>query len=162
MKKLTLNRLGLEVLLDEVDYEYLQEFKWYPKIYATGHVYAYKSAWYFRGFTHHFYMHKIITDTIHSGFDFHVDHINGNTLDNRRENLRVCSASQNIMNSRTRSNNKSGVRGVSFSAHHNGWMGQITRKDVGHIIQHFDTFEEAVEWRRAKELELFGKFRREA
>ena len=43
-----------------------------------------------------------------------VDHINRNTLDNRRENLRLVSRSINATNARPRTESKSGVRGVYF------------------------------------------------
>ena len=41
-----------------------------------------------------------------------VDHINGDTLDNRKENLRICTKSQNSMNKRLRSDSQSGYKGV--------------------------------------------------
>ena len=44
----------------------------------------------------------------------HIDHINHNGLDNRRRNLRPCTCSQNLMNSKTQDRNSSGVRGVSY------------------------------------------------
>lgn len=42
-----------------------------------------------------------------------VDHINGNGLDNRRANLRVCTRSQNLWNQRRRAKNTSGFKGVN-------------------------------------------------
>ncbi len=42
----------------------------------------------------------------------HVDHINGNGLDNRKENLRVCTPSQNSMNKKLRSDSTTGYKGV--------------------------------------------------
>ena len=41
-----------------------------------------------------------------------VDHINGDALDNRKENLRVCSYSQNSCNKKIRSDSRSGYKGV--------------------------------------------------
>lgn len=43
-----------------------------------------------------------------------VDHISGDTLDNRRLNLRVCIPEENIRNRKLNSNNKTGFKGVSY------------------------------------------------
>lgn len=51
-----------------------------------------------------------------------VDHVNGNTLDNRRFNLRVCTQSQNIMNSKKRTDNTSGFKGVSWKKSKKLWQ----------------------------------------
>ena len=57
-------------------------------------------------------MHRLITNAP-KGLD--VDHKNGDTLDNRKENLRLASRSQNEWNRKKQSNNTSGYKGVIFS-----------------------------------------------
>lgn len=54
-----------------------------------------------------------------------VDHINGNTLDNRRENLRACEHWQNGCNQARNSRNRSGFRGVCWHSYNRIWVAQI-------------------------------------
>jgi hypothetical protein len=54
-----------------------------------------------------------------------VDHINGNKLDNRRANLRICDRSENNWNVPIRSDNTSGLKGVQWHAKSQKWMAQI-------------------------------------
>jgi len=53
------------------------------------------------------------------------DHVNRNTLDNRRVNLRRASPSENGSNRSQRSDNKSGFKGVSWSSERQKWVAQI-------------------------------------
>ena len=55
-----------------------------------------------------------------------VDHINGNTLDNRKCNLRVCTNAQNVWNTGIMKTNKSGYKGVYWSKEKKKWHSQIT------------------------------------
>lgn len=57
-----------------------------------------------------------------------VDHINGNTLDNRRINLRLCTQAENAHNSKRSKANKSGFKGVSWNKNLGYWQAKICVK----------------------------------
>lgn len=61
-------------------------------------------------------MHRYLLG-MEAGDSRQVDHINGDRLDNRRENLRICSKDENSRNRRVHSNNRLGVKGVSPHGH---------------------------------------------
>jgi hypothetical protein len=99
--KLTLTN-GQTVLIDAEDYEKLNQHIWYLKsgrYAATGD----------RGILMH---RMILGDQVKPFPREHIDHINGNGLDNRRSNLRIATPAQNQYNSRRRKDNTSGYKGV--------------------------------------------------
>lgn len=83
-------------------------------------------------------MHRIIVG-VEGDKDSLIDHINGNMLDNRRENLRVATKGENAVNvRRNRADNKTGYRGVVCNSKERGywfarftWQG-VTRYSCGH------------------------------
>ena len=87
-----------------------------------------------------------------------VDHINGNGLDNRKANLRLCTRAQNQMNSIKRTGKSSIFKGVSW--HKNAWKWRanikINQKDIH--IGYFDTELEAAEAYDIEAIRLFGSF----
>ena len=86
-------------------------------------------------------LHRFLTDCPQGMV---VDHINGNTLDNRRENLRVCTQKENVRNQhKLAKNNKSGYRYIHWHKRDKKWIVQIYHKEV------FRTFvlEEAIKYR---------------
>lgn len=92
----------------------------------------------------------------------YVDHINGIRDDNRVENLRWASYSQNGMNSTMSKNNKAGIKGIwKDTRYKKPWTAQIHKDRKTICIGHFDTMEEAIEARQIKAIELFGVFCRE-
>lgn len=87
-----------------------------------------------------------------------IDHINRNPSDNRIENLRICNASQNAANSRIRSNNTSGIRGVHWRPAHKKWVANIM---VGGRYLYLGCFENKEDAAKAFQLaapEFFGEF----
>lgn len=73
----------------------------------------------------------------------HIDHINGDKLDNRKENLRVCSASDNAKNRGKQRNNSSGYKGVIFDKARSKWRAEICFNGNRKYLGRFDSVEEA-------------------
>lgn len=92
--------------------------------------------------------------------DAFCDHINGDRLDNRRENLRVVSREQNSMNKGVYSNNTSGHKGVSFNTGTKKWQAYICKDGINKYLGGFDNIEDAIKTRDCAELEMFGEYRR--
>lgn len=86
-----------------------------------------------------------------------VDHINGNSLDCRKENLRVCSQADNARNRGIGSNNKSGYKGV-FLAQGKYWAASIVKDRKKIHIGYYKTPELAALAYNKKATELYGEF----
>ena len=90
----------------------------------------------------------------------HVDHINGDTLDNRRCNLRVCTHAQNQWN-RKRAPGRSRLKGATYSSAGSGgrhWMARCEKHGKGHFRGWFATALEAALAYDAAAVELFGEY----
>lgn len=133
---------GSLALVDDCDRHLVVEVKWSRssrKGYAAGRVGGQRV-----------YLHRYI---LQAPKGLQVDHINGDVLDNRRSNLRLCTAGQNQWNVPGRS--ASGRKGVTKAR--NQWRAEIMVNRV-RWIRFFRTFEEAVAQREAWERELHGEF----
>lgn len=93
--------------------------------------------------------------------EFVVDHINGNRLDNRLQNLRICSAKENSRNSGLAKNNRTGVTGVSLNPK-GKYRARIMvdRKEIALGV--FDSLDEAKKARSEAERFYFGEYARKA
>lgn len=71
--------------------------------------------------------HRIIWEMLHGPIPdgMLIDHINMNSADNRAENMRLATKSQNAMNKRKSSSNKSGLKGVCRDGSDRYWVAQI-------------------------------------
>lgn len=85
-----------------------------------------------------------------------VDHIDRDTLNNRRGNLRQCTAAQNIANGGKRRHNSSGYRGVVW--YKGKWVAQIGHRRKLLYLGRFSTPEEAAIAYDAAARQLYGEF----
>ena len=102
-------------------------------------------------------MHRIIWimlfDNIPNGF--YIDHINGNKIDNRLENLRLATNSQNQQNRPAPKNSSSGYRGVTWHKQMQQWMARIGHHGQRTTIGFFNTAEDAYEAYKKEAVKLF-------
>lgn len=87
-----------------------------------------------------------------------VDHKNGNTLDNRRSNLRICSQRDNVRSGRGKSG-QSGFRGVVWNAQRKKWMSRIhDGSGTSTYLGLFSSKKEAAQAYNIAAKKLFGEF----
>lgn len=101
---------GKKVLFDEEDFHHFVNKEWH--ICNTGYLRR-----------SHIYFHRLVVGAKKCEV---VDHINGNPLDNRKANLRICTQQQNIRNrNKLRSGKTSRFKGVSWDKTREKWMVRI-------------------------------------
>ncbi len=138
-----------ECFVDAIKYDLLCNMFWFKN--NSGYVTSYSGG-------RQVFIHRIITDCPKDKF---VDHIDGNPMNNRLENLRICDKQQNCRH-RTilQSNNSSGYQGVVWHKIQCKWNARINitpkcRKSLGY----FDSIEDAIEVRKQAEEKYFGEFK---
>lgn len=94
------------------------------------------------------YAHRLIWILEHGDIPMQIDHINGNGLDNRLQNLRSVSPAENARNSRIRSDNKTGVLGVFWHDARQKYRAEIRVNGVNKHLGHYATLEEAKKARK--------------
>lgn len=103
-------------------------------------------------------MHRLVLDCL----DVYnvIDHIHGKETrnDNRKENLRIATWSQNNMNKGVQTNNKSSVTGVCWHKGINRWESYISVNKKRIHLGAFTNFEDAVKVRKEAEEKYFGEF----
>lgn len=151
---------GLYALVDEADFNWLNQWKW--SVSGDGR-YAVRRVSDGTGKRRTIYMHRLLAGTDGGPSSVYVDHINHNTLDNRRGNLRTCTSSQNLGNSNPR-RGSSKYKGVSFmrggGPRKKRWVAIITKDGKGRNLGYFHTEEEAAGRYDEAAAELFGEFAR--
>ena len=95
------------VLVDDDDFKELSKYKWYyhpTRHYQSAYINSQRVS-----------LHRyIMTINNYNIENLSIDHINGNVLDNRKDNLRICKHFENTKNRKLQKNNKSGYKGVEI------------------------------------------------
>ena len=89
-----------------------------------------------------------------------IDHISGDTLDNRRANLRMVTHIQNMHNEKMFSNNTSGAKGVTWHKAAHKYMAVIRCEHKTHYLGIFKNIEDAIQAREEAERKYFGEYAR--
>ena len=150
MKEIKITQGKVTVVSDE-DFEMLSKCKWHA-VFTKGH-------WYVKSVVdgQQVYLHRFLMKPKSS--KILVDHINGNGLDNRRENLRFATKQENLRNRGIQKNTTSGFRGVSLHKQTGKFTAQYKISGKKYHIGIYKTAKEASEAYETKE--LFGKFYKE-
>lgn len=113
---------GQVALVDDEDYDLVSQYSWYASFnpsmngyYAVAHISA-------SGSRKICGMHRLLMNAPSS---LCVDHINHNTLDNTRNNLRLCTKGQNQANQKLHGNNTSGYKGVNWHSKARIWCANL-------------------------------------
>ena len=101
------------------------------------------------------FMHRLILD-VKKGYI--VDHKNHNTLDNRKENLRICTQYENMANQKPSSRNTSGHKGVYWNKDKNKWNVKIGYKNKNINVGYYKDINDAIKARQEAEEKYFGEF----
>lgn len=148
MKEIPLTSGGYAIV-DDADFPMLSKFSW---MNSNGYAVNVTQKDNKRTRTR---MHRLILgDRVKK----YTDHINGNKLDNRRENLRECSNSENMRNRPAPSNNTSGYKGVFFCKQKGKYVAKIKLNYKENHLGTFSSKEEAAVAYNEGAKRLFGPF----
>jgi hypothetical protein len=155
MKTINLTQNKVAKISDE-DFERVSFYKWNAAKSSGGKFYAVRKEWmYDLKDSLHVSLARFILQAPDNLF---VDHINGDTLDNQRENLRLCTRAENARNRRLAKNNTSGCTGVVLANNKTSWKASVYINGKMKHLGTFKTKEEAVSARKRAEKEVYGNF----
>lgn len=148
---------GYEAVIDAADVPLVQGRRWHVRNvskvrYAQSSTVARDG-----GKPRKLHMHRVVLD---APADLEVDHIDGDGLNNRRENLRLATKSQNQANRGPSAVSTSGLKGVSFHRRVGMWQAFIKARGKVYWLGYHATPEDAHKAYASSARDLFGEFGR--
>ena len=154
MKEIQLTQ-GKVALVDDEDFEYLNQWKWQANKKKSKKFYAWRGKK-IDGRYRMIYLHRFLLKLTDK--KIFVDHVNMDTLDNRKENLRICTHSQNQMNKNKNSRNSLGYKGITYDKRVNRYYASITLdKKTFYLGGYIDPIDAAKAYNKAA-IKFFGEF----
>jgi hypothetical protein len=144
---------GYVALVDDADAALILGMgKWHAGTSGGGRIYARKALPRDGGRKRLIFLHTALTGVLG------IDHINGDSLDNRRANLRPATPLQNMRNTRRRSDNTSGYKGVSWDQHRSAWAAYIRITGRRQFLGRYGDLADAARAYDAAARQHFGEF----
>lgn len=137
---------NIEYIIDDEDFELVSKYHWYTD--NKGYLRIERNRKKIK-------LHRLLTNCPKG---LTVDHINGNKLDNRRSNLRICTNQENVRNVVKRKNNKSGFKGVYWHTQSKCWRAKITVNGKCITVGGFKIKEDAAKAYDKAAIKYFGEF----
>lgn len=109
-----------------------------------------------------YYAHRVVFFMKHGWCPDHLDHVNGNKTDNRIENLRPATPSENMANTSVRKHNSHGAKNLSFDKRSNFWYVKFWVNGVRRNLGCFKDKELAIEFADLARETIYGQFARHA
>lgn len=147
IRNITTSKGSFNVIMDdEIATRIFDRWQWHPIIDRRGIVY-FQSTRRVNSEGSELLLHREVYKYFHPEENiegFHIDHINANWSDNRRENLRKATSSQNQMNRRLNANSKSGHKGISWDKEKGKWRARASINGIEKHLGFFLLKEEAI------------------
>lgn len=145
---------GFTAIIDVEDVKYVDGFNWFSVNYSKT-VYAARKTKLTGCSRTTVYMHREI---MRPGKGMEVDHSDHDGLNNQKSNLRICTRSQNQMNTRIMSNSKSGLKGAVWCKKKRKWLSTITINGRLKFLGYYATKEQAHQKYQEESIKHYGEF----